>query len=1218
MHEPAGTWRVRAPVARPRPVRGVAVAVALLAAALAALAGTTPAAAVSPGSVTATQAPVPAGGGAVGSINLVQVACPAAGSCVAVGTDMTATGNTVAVIEALASGSWSAVVPPVPATAATAGSGSEYVSLSWVSCISSASCVAVGSYKDSAGLTWPLIETLAAGSWTAATAPEPADAGTQSAGTESATLNGVTCPAAGTCVAVGSYYGTALPGTESLIDTLTSGTWSATAGPPPSGAILHYLQNVACPSTTSCEASGTYDAAGGVASMIDTLASGTWSVVTPPEPADASSPANFSLGAPSCPAVGSCVDVGEYENSSGWNVLLIETLSGGSWTATAGPVPAGAATGLSWFYGSACTAVGSCVAVGYYTDGSHKFTPVIDTLSGGTWSALQGPEPANAGTDAGGTANARLNAVACGAAGSCAAVGYYNDTNGKSWGLIETLSSGTWTATAATEPANAGTDGAGTQFAHQSFVACASSSACTSVGIYEDTNARDEGLIETYSGASWAATEAPQPASPSTDPYLVVKAVSCTSVSACHGAGTYADGSGRTWGLLQSEAGGVWSATSAPEPNGAGTDANGNEFASLSAINCPSAAVCVAVGSYEDSSYSTWGLIETLSAGTWTATKAPLPAGGGLQASLAAVTCTAVGSCIAVGTYQDSSYTTWGLIETLSSGTWTATKAPLPSGGVGSGNLDAVVCPAAGSCVAVGNYDDSTSHIWGLIDALSSGTWTATKAPLPTGGTGSTHLASVACPVTGTCVAVGSYADSSGFNWGLIDTLSSGTWTATQAPAPAGASNHQAQLASVSCTSATACAAVGFYTDSSGDSWGLLEALSGGSWSGTQAAEPTGAGTDAGGTQKAALVALNCASTAWCVATGTYEDSSGFAWGYLETGSSGSWTPVQVPEPSGAGTDGAGTQGAKLNAVSCAGDGSCLVAGSYVDSGITTEGLLDSVTPPAPTVTALSPTSGPAAGGTSVTVTGTWFFPGATTAFGMAMATTTYVSATSLSVTSPAGTGAVDVRVTTAGGTSAAVSVDQFTYPGGTLTLSASPTLYWAFGLSGYDQWASASASPLSGCTVAAGGTTCSGGSAPMAEVRDTTGSGSGWALSAYLSANNLPAGTVLDFDGAGSPTVGDSSAASVGAFPFTALAPGTVCDATSGCTPATPSGTCSHAPLGFTTCPTYPVNVAAGTNAATQVDLYSATAGSGTALVCLATGSATGAGCSGTSSTAF
>ncbi len=83
----------------------------------------------------------------------------------------------------------------------------------------------------------------------------------------------------------------------------------------------------------------------------------------------------------------------------------------------------------------------------------------------------------------------------------------------------------------------------------------------------------------------------------------------------------------------------------------------------------------------------------------------------------------------------------------------------------------------------------------------------------------------------------------------------------------------------------------------------------------------------------------------------------------------------------------------------------------------------------APTVTSISPTSGPATGGTTVIITGTNFSGATAVTFGGTAASGyTVNSATQITATAPAGTGTVDVRVTTAGGTSATSAADQFSY----------------------------------------------------------------------------------------------------------------------------------------------------------------------------------------------
>jgi hypothetical protein len=96
-------------------------------------------------------------------------------------------------------------------------------------------------------------------------------------------------------------------------------------------------------------------------------------------------------------------------------------------------------------------------------------------------------------------------------------------------------------------------------------------------------------------------------------------------------------------------------------------------------------------------------------------------------------------------------------------------------------------------------------------------------------------------------------------------------------------------------------------------------------------------------------------------------------------------------------------------------------------------------TPATPTVSAVSPNSGPIGGGTNITITGTGFVPGATVTIGqgngpltgaIAATNVTVVSSTQITATTGGGAkaGTFSLYVTTSGGTSAQVTADSFTY----------------------------------------------------------------------------------------------------------------------------------------------------------------------------------------------
>lgn len=94
----------------------------------------------------------------------------------------------------------------------------------------------------------------------------------------------------------------------------------------------------------------------------------------------------------------------------------------------------------------------------------------------------------------------------------------------------------------------------------------------------------------------------------------------------------------------------------------------------------------------------------------------------------------------------------------------------------------------------------------------------------------------------------------------------------------------------------------------------------------------------------------------------------------------------------------------------------------------------------APTVTNISPSSGPTGGGTSVTITGTNFNGTTAVKFGATSATgATINSNTQITATAPAGSGTVDITVTTTGGTSITSAADQYTYVAAPTLTSVSP-----------------------------------------------------------------------------------------------------------------------------------------------------------------------------------
>jgi hypothetical protein len=309
-----------------------------------------------------------------------------------------------------------------------------------------------------------------------------------------------------------------------------------------------------------------------------------------------------------------------------------------------------------------------------------------------------------------------------------------------------------------------------------------------------------------------------------------------------------------------------------PNPPGAAN-------AALDGISCPVVAGCIAVG-FATTSPHPAALIETYAGGTWT--PKALQQGFGFP-GLGAVWCASMTSCVAVGDEGPlESDGAQPLVETLSDGTWTPDTPPLPATGI-TGSLDAISCVTAAWCVAAGFVADSQDNTYGLIEVLSNGTWTPEIAPTPSQSTQS-GIRSVQCFTPTSCDAVGFYGGLSSSN-GLLETLSGNEWTAS-------ALGGAGILDSVSCPSSSSCLAVGSKVH--GGSY--TETLSGTTWTGGTLPRP-GAGNGNG------MAGVSCPkSVSSCVAMGGWHDPQPhhhFPRLLVETESHGTWTPSEIPAPSG-------------------------------------------------------------------------------------------------------------------------------------------------------------------------------------------------------------------------------------------------------------------------------------------------------------------------------
>jgi hypothetical protein len=328
-----------------------------------------------------------------------------------------------------------------------------------------------------------------------------------------------------------------------------------------------------------------------------------------------------------------------------------------------------------------------------------------------------------------------------------------------------------------------------------SAVSCTSPANCVAVGhvnngIIEGTF--DQTLIEMWNGTAWSIIASPNTSATQSNSLL---GVSCTSSTACVAVGFSTTGTSvQTFyqALIETWNGTAWSITPSPS-----APASQSHF--LEAVSCTSPTSCVAVGNVNNS-HGDSTLIETWNGTAWSI--APSPNLSATGNDLNGVSCTSPRACVAVGDfYNGTTYQT--LVETLKGTDWSTTPSPAPSATLVH-SLFAVSCTSPVACVAVGSFNNGTRDQT-LAETWNGTAWSVTPSPNPSATLNS--LYGVSCTSPTACVAVG-YVDQSAKQQTLFETWNGSVWSTTPSPNAAAPGDNN-QLSGVSCTSPTACVAVG-------------------------------------------------------------------------------------------------------------------------------------------------------------------------------------------------------------------------------------------------------------------------------------------------------------------------------------------------------------------------------------------------------------------------
>src|ERR1700728_2185862 len=283
-------------------------------------------------------------------------------------------------------------------------------------------------------------------------------------------------------------------------------------------------------------------------------------------------------------------------------------------------------------------------------------------------------------------------------------------------------------------------------------------------------------------------------------------------------------------------------------------------------------------------------------------TAIPAPPGGS-NPDLDALACPSATTCIAVG--QDGH----GAMAAIDiDGAWTSTELPIPPDAADTAFVRpaSIACSSDGTCVAVGSYEALINGVnmeEGLVETYSAGSWSVTPVD------GYVFFA-VTCPAAGHCLAAGGSPGAL-----VILSQSAGSWEAAPVALPSDITpDSVATVTGIACPADGTCIGVGSYFPPSGQS-PMLVTETNGAWQ-ASAAPSTG-------TSPSELTAVSCPPSGACTAVGT--DGAG---GFAISGSATTWSdPAALPAPSAAATG----SSVAPDAVSCPTALSCATAGGYVN-----------------------------------------------------------------------------------------------------------------------------------------------------------------------------------------------------------------------------------------------------------------------------------------------
>jgi hypothetical protein len=365
-----------------------------------------------------------------GDARVNSVSCAQPGDCAAGGAYTDGPGHAQAFVASEANGVWGRAENVPGLAALNVGEGAGVFS---VSCAQPGDCSAGGFYTDSSGFDSGIQAFVVSeknGVWgQAKEVPGLAALNT----TGHAEVTSVSCARPGDCGAVG-HYRDSMFAQQGFVVSQANGVWGQAQAVPGLAALnqrsLASVNSVSCAAAGECSAGGFFEGGAGVQGFVVGETNGVWGQAKRvPGLGALNIGGNADVTSVSCARPGDCGAGGSYAQTGPDTQGFVVSEKNGVW-GRAEEIPGLSALRTGRFarvLSLSCASPGDCAAGGFYEQASFLVQGFVVNDTGGVWRRAQ-KVPGLAALNSRG--DAVIGSVSCTAPGECSAGGSYRDASG--------------------------------------------------------------------------------------------------------------------------------------------------------------------------------------------------------------------------------------------------------------------------------------------------------------------------------------------------------------------------------------------------------------------------------------------------------------------------------------------------------------------------------------------------------------------------------------------------------------------------------------------------------------------------------------------------------------------------------------------------------------------------------------------------------------------